>query len=269
MMKQHIVISPSHLSRRSRASQSGVGLLELMIGITIGLLVAVAAVGSFVYTRTSSTSLGDSSRLQQDASNAFRTLGHQIRQSGARRIINPMAGNGNVEFNSLYTALATNATNASPVVVLGTDGAAGASDTLQLSYDTDPVLQSMDCLGAPTTTANNITSTFSVVNNELRCLGSGSATPFPLLQGVEDFQVLYGFRNVNDTVQYRTATAIGAATPAPWDQVETVQLCLQLVGELTNQLGGTVVGCNGANVANDGRIRRVFTRVFKIRNQGI
>lgn len=268
MMKHNVAISPFTRSRRTFKRQAGVSLLELLIGITIGLLVVVAAVGSLVYTRTSSTSVDDSSRLQQDASNVFRTLGHHIRQTGARRIVNPLAGNANVEFNTAYAGFGTNPNSSSPLVVQGLDGADNAPDTLQVSYDTDAVMQSMDCLGAPTLVASNITSTFSVVGNELRCLGSGSANAFALLQGVEDFQVLYGFR-VGDNLQYRTATDIAAAVPAPWDQVETVQLCLRLAGELRNAPGADMTGCNGENVANDGRIRRVFFRVFNIRNQGL
>lgn len=260
---------PPTLSRSALHRQAGVSLLELLIGITIGLLVVVAAVGSLVYTRTSSVAVGDSSRLQQDASNVFRILGHHIRQTGARRIVNPLAGNANVEFNSAYGGFGTNPNTSSPLVVRGADGAtANDPDTLQVSYDTDPVMQSMDCVGAPTLVANNISSTFSVTGNELRCLGSGSATEFALLQGVEDFQVLYGFR-VGDNLQYRTATAITATVPSPWDQVETVQVCLRLVGEQINNPGADMAGCNGENVANDGRLRRVFFRVFNIRNQGI
>ena len=116
--------------------------------------------------------------------------------------------------------------------------------------------------------ANNVQSTFSVGGNELRCLGSGSATAFALLQGVEDFQVWYGLR-IGDNLLYRTATAISVVVPVPWDQVETVQVCLRLAGELSNNPGAAVTGCNGENIANDGRIRRVFFRVFKIRNQGL
>lgn len=264
-----MAVSPHPPSRRSRGRQSGVSLMELLIGISIGLLVVVAAIGSLVYTRTSTIAVGDSSRLQQDASNAFRTLGHHIRQSGARRIVNPTAGDTNVAFNDAYLGFGMNPNTGAPQVLQGTEGADNAPDTLQVSYDTDPVLQSMDCLGAPTLVANNISSTFSVVGNELRCLGSGSATPFALLQGVEDFQVLYGFRIADDSFQYRTAAAINVMVPAPWEQVETVQVCLRLVGEMSNNPGANMTGCNGENVANDGRIRRVFFRVFKVRNQGI
>lgn len=253
---------------RSRTQQSGLSLIELLIGITIGLMVVVAAVGSLVYTRTSSTTVGDSTRLQQDAANAFRLIGHQIRQGGARRVVNPLAGSANVEFNSLYVGFGINANTAATIVLRGTDGAAGAPDTLQLSHDTDDVLQSVDCLGEPSAAANSVTSVFSVNSNELRCDGSGPSGVLPILQGVEDFQVTYGFRT-GDDLQYRTATAIALVNPAPWDQVETVQVCLRLAGELTNIPGAAVTGCNGENVAADGRIRRVFLRVFNIRNQGL
>lgn len=254
--------------RRSRANQAGVSLIELLIGITIGLMVVVAAVGSLVYTRTSSTTVGDSTRLQQDAANAFRILGHQIRQGGARRVVNPLPGSANVEFNSLYLGFGINANTASTVVLRGTDGAAGAPDTLDVSHDTDPILQSTDCLGEPSAAANNVTSAFSVNNGELRCDGSGPSGVFPILQGVEDFQVTYGFRT-GDDLQYRTATAITLVNPPPWDQVETVQVCLRLAGELSNVPAAAITGCSGENVPADGRIRRVFLRVFNIRNQGL
>jgi type IV pilus assembly protein PilW len=245
-----------------------VSLIELLIGIAIGLLVVVAAIGSLVYTRTSSTAVGDSTRLQQDASTAFRALGHHVRQGGARRIIAPLPGSANVEFNTAYNGFGVNANTASTYVVQGADGAANAPDILQVSHDTDPVVQSMDCLGAPSLVANNVQSTFSVAGNALQCLGSGAVTPFALLQGVEDFQVWYGFRT-GDNLQYRTATAISLVVPTPWDQVETIQVCIRLAGELSNNPGVDVTGCNGENIANDGRIRRVFFRVFKIRNQGL
>lgn len=248
--------------------QRGVSLIELLIGIAIGLLVVLAAIGSLVYTRTSSTAVGDSTRLQQDASTVFRVLGHQIRQGGARRIVTSLPGSANVEFNSAYGGFGANPNTGSTLILQGTDGAGNAPDTLQVSHDTDPVIQSVDCLGAASLVANNVQNTFSVVGNELRCLGSGSATAFALVQGVEDFQVWYGFRT-GDNLQYRTATAIGAVVPAPWDQVETVQVCLRLAGELGNNPGADVTGCNGENIVSDGRIRRVLFRVFNIRNQGL
>ena len=66
--------------------QRGVSLIELLIGLVIGLLVVVAAMGSLVYTRASSLLIGDSTRLQQEAATAFRIIGGVARQAGARHL---------------------------------------------------------------------------------------------------------------------------------------------------------------------------------------
>jgi type IV pilus assembly protein PilW len=246
---------PLFLRPKALQSQSGISLLELLIGITIGLLVALAAVGSLSYTRVSSTSVGDSSRLQQDAATAFRIIGHHLRQGGARRL-QPLGGSTNVEFNPNYGGFGT---AAAPIVITGTDGA--ATDTVQISYDAEPSLTTSDCLGnTPAASANNVTNTFALSGNELRCTGIGNS-PAPIIEGAEDLQVWYGVRS-GTTLQYQSA-------PASFASVETVMVCLRLRGELTGTPGAVVSGCNGENIANDGRIRRVFFRVFNLRNIGI
>ena len=248
-------------SLKAQRKQRGVSLIELLIGLTIGLLVAVAAVGSLVYTKVSSTAVGDSSRLQQDASNAMRVIGHQLRQTGARRLAD--ANGGNVIFNPSYQGL-TPPTNF--LILTGTDGASNGSDTLSISLDVDPAVDARDCLGqTPAGTA--ITSTFSVSAGELRCLGSAaSATTQAIVEGVEDFQVWYGVRSLTG-LRY---VAAGAVTN--WDTVEAVQVCLRLVGEVRGNptVTATTPGCiAGQSIASDGRIRRVFQQVFNLRNAGL
>jgi len=254
--------------------QRGLSLIELLIGIAIGLLVMLAAVGSLVYTRVSSTAVGDSSRLQQDASTAFRIIGHHIRQGGARRI-EAVATGTNVEFNGAFFGFGNAAVGS--IVVTGADGAADAPDTLQISNDRGspaPVAPAVDpwpnmnrdCLGAPSLLANNVTNTFSVVAGNLFCVGSGAAAGANLVQGVEDLQVWFGARNtINDQLIYQASPV-----PALNQQIETVMVCLRLAGEGTGNPGVNSIGClPGQNIANDGRIRRVFFRVFNIRNVGI
>ena len=243
---------PPHTPRPARLrSQAGLSLIELLVGITIGLLVVVAAVGSLVYTRVSSTSVGDSSRLQQDAATAFRIIGHQVRQAGARRI-QTIPASGNVEFNPSFGGLGTTTF----YVVQGTNGT--NTDTLNVSFDIEPNLAATDCLGVLATGAS-VASAFSLVNGELRC--TGVSTTGPLIEGAEDFQIWYGVKN-GTTLQYQAA-------PALTDSIETVMICLRLAGELSNNPGVASVGCNGENIAADGRIRRVFFRVFNLRNQGL
>lgn len=240
--------------------QNGLSMLELLIGITIGLMVSVAAVGSLVYSRVSATTVGDSSRLYQDAAVAFRAIGYQIRQGGARRLVST---GGNVEFNPSYVGFGS---GSSTVVVTGVNGTSTITETLRISFDTTPGFIVTDCLGQTSTLANNVSSTFSVSAGALTCGGSGSTTgQWQLIQGVEDFQVWYGRRDPSDdSFRYFTADAVPF-----WDQVESVMICLRLAGELSNNPTVASTGCSGEAVPGDGRIRRVFRRVFNIRNLGV
>lgn len=239
--------------------QRGVSLIELLIGLTIGLLVAVAAVGSLVYTKVSSTTVGDSSRLQQDASTAFRIMGHQLRQAGARRL---QDNGAKVRFNPAYQGLSANTFE----ILNGTEGTSNGTDTLVVSYDVDTTIDARDCLGQ-TPAGNMVSSTFRVVGRELQCLGSANAaTSQALISGVEDMQVLYGVRT-GDDLRYRVASDV-----PDWGLVESVQVCLRLVGDVagTPTVAAATPGCiAGQTVNSDGRIRRVFTQVFNLRNVGL
>lgn len=245
--------SAHHLLSTSR--QAGVSVVELLVGLTIGLLVSVAAIGSMSSTRATSTTVSDSTRLHQDAATAFRTIGHHLRQAGAQQLSD--TGGRNVEFNSAFTGYGS---VGSPQALRGTNGPNNASDVLEISHDIETTFNDVDCLGQGGSPATGITNRFDLdlVTGSLRCLGSGNTVPGPLIGGVEDFQVRYGVRT-NDNLQYQN-------TPANWNTVEVVMVCLRLVGQAGGHAGEATAGCRGENIANDGRIRRTFVRVFSIRN---
>lgn len=248
------------INRCSGRGQRGLSMLELLVGITIGLMVSVAAVGSLIYSRVSATTVGDSSRLYQDAAIAFRTIGYQIRQGGARSLV---ATGANVEFNPSYVGFGS---GSSTVAVTGVNGTGTTAETLRVSFDKAPGFIVTDCLGQTSTLANNVSSTFSTSGGALICGGSGGTTgQWQLAQGVEDFQVWYGRRDPStDSFRYFTADAVPL-----WEEVESIMVCLRMAGELSNNPTVAITGCNGEAVASDGRIRRVFRRVFNIRNLGI
>lgn len=256
--------------------QSGVSLIELMIGMVVGLMVVIAATGSLAYTRTASRVMGDSTRLQQDAAIAFRTIGQVARQAGARRLVSTPGGT--VSFNPKYMGIQVNVNTFRPAAVKGTDGAFNGPDTLEIDrdntlapeVDTSPTdIESVDCLGEPIERQYSVSSKFSVAAGQLKCDGSGNSIgTFSLMEGVEDFQVWYGLRE-GPGLRYITATALNQLSPAPWDQVEALRVCLRLTGELTNEAGATTVGCQGEAIPSDGRLRRVFSRIFKLRNASL
>lgn len=273
--------APALKNSSGHARQAGVSLIELMVGMVIGLLVTVAAMGSLMYTRTASHLVGDSTRLQQEAATAMRVIGGVARQAGARRLEQSVPG-GPVVFNPAYAGHGVHPITRHPYSIKGTDGTSSKPDTLEIRRDrglSDE--ESTDCLGEITKAVKETTrvelndnkeqevnSLFKVVANRLHCDGSGETTgAHALVSGVEDFQVWYGLRE-GHTLRYTTANTINSTTPQPWDQVETLRVCLRLVGGLDNLPSADATGCQGETIANDGRLRRVFFRVFHLRNAG-
>lgn len=267
---------------RVRSQQAGLSLIELLVGLVIGLLVVVAALGTLAYTRTASKVVGDSTRLQQEASTAFRMIGRIARQAGARRL-QSTADPGRVIFNPGYTGYAVRPDNGRAVSVRGTDGAPGKPDTVEISRDRGTwESERFDCLGEETpeypdddASKDNggkkelaVTNAFSVTADRLRCDGSGNTLkPQAVVSGVEDFQVWYGYRE-GRAFRYTTATALNSIFPSPWDQVESLRICLRMVGEISHPTASTTTGCHGEPIAADGRLRRVFFRVIQLRNLG-
>lgn len=67
-------------------SQKGVTLVELMVGIAIGLLVISVAVGALMVSRNISGTVSDATGIQQQAAYAMRVIGQQVRQAGSLRL---------------------------------------------------------------------------------------------------------------------------------------------------------------------------------------
>ncbi len=191
---------------------------------------------------------------------AFRTIGHHLRQAGAARLINH--GSGLVTFAESFQGYGN--ANA-PQALQGTNGDNNGPDVLEISHDSEVSLNAVDCLGQNVLANVDIDNRFELVNQNLRCEGSGSPNfPGPLIAGVEDFQVRYGMR-INGNLQYQDANA--AWTRDDWNSVEAIMVCLRLAGQVGGHTTPATAGClNGQVIPPDGRIRRVFVRVFSLRN---
>ena len=79
-------ISQTQYARAHNKLQHGVTLIELLVGIVIGLLTVAVAMGALMVSRGVTGSVSDSSMLQQQASYAFRVIGQQLRQAGSLRL---------------------------------------------------------------------------------------------------------------------------------------------------------------------------------------
>ena len=255
--------SPDFLSRRGRRYQSGVSLVELLVGLTLGLMVVAAAIGTLIVSRTASGAVGDLSQLQQQGSYALRVIGVQMRQAGS---VAPVKDSTTslYSFSDAFIGFGGNAS-----VVIGTDGTGKGADTVSVSnepLDGNPDTRPRDCLGEKASGAR-IDSTFWVDGDahELKC--RSGAKNQALIGNVVDFQVWYRILSAASTTQRMTAKQVDAA--GLWRSVKSIEICLDLQGDETGQPEvGSYGNCHGVDAPRRGRLHLVFRNVFDLRTQG-
>lgn len=275
---------------RSR-SQRGVTLIELLVGVAIGLLVIAVAMGALMVSRGVSGTVTDASNIQQQAAYAMRVIGQQLRQSGSVRLdLNP----GTVVATELYLAPVAFEIKSGDVdlskpdwkVIEGKDtpSANEFKLTSRFSSYTEPLFsnavaqsQARDCLGA-NPSATLIESNFRLDNNELRCASFGGVGGAQAVVGnVANFQVTYLLQD-NTTLGIPTIRAVTAAGVANWAQVQAVEVCLVLYGSEVIDLpaGSNYTDCGGAVVdmstlvgVRARRMHMAFRNAFQLRSQGL
>ncbi|SCK52526.1 type IV pilus assembly protein PilW [Variovorax sp. HW608] len=248
-----------------RVRQKGASLIELLVGLTIGLLVIAAALGTLLISRGSSVAITEMSQLQQQGSYALRVIGVQFRQAGSVELM--QAASGAYAFSSAFTGF-----GGGPTVVTGKEGANGLPDEVSVSNQPSAVLatQRRDCLGRETT-GDRMDSTFFVRNAQLYCRGSDPKAQ-AIIGNVADFQVSYRVKTDAGT-QSLAADKVKAANL--WSSVSAIEICLDLQGtDNSNPQAGTYQTCrvdgSGTPVraSRDGRIHLVYRNVFNLRTQG-
>jgi type IV pilus assembly protein PilW len=255
--------SPEFSSARGRRAQSGASLIELLVGLTLGLMVVAAAIGTLIVSRTASGTVGDLSQLQQQGSYALRVVGIQIRQAGSVAPIKDSV-NSLYSFKDTFIGFGGNSS-----VVTGADGAGDSADTVSTSnepLDGNPDTRPRDCLGEKANGAR-IDSTFWVDGeaHELKC--KSGAKNQALIGNVADFQVWYRILSAASTTQRMTAKQVDAA--GLWRSVKSIEICLDLQGDEAGQPNvGSYANCQGVESPRNGRLHLVFRNVFDLRTQG-
>ncbi|WP_294257715.1 PilW family protein [uncultured Comamonas sp.] len=275
---------------RSRP-QRGVTLIELLVGIVIGLLTVAVAMGALMVSRGVTGSVSDSSMLQQQAAFAFRVIGQQTRQAGSLKLNLASQKAEGVDIDmSDPVAFETQVDPSAPVInpIRGLDNPGNGEYKLTLSYLNykEPVYTSTntasilrDCLGQ-NPDDNLIQSRFILDStvSELRCVGA-SGQPQPIIQNVANFQVRYLLQTSaasgNPQISYVDAATVASA----WPQVVGVEICLVLYGneaidmpDNTSYLdcdNSTSVTMNTLASPRTRRAHMVFRNVYQLRSQGL
>ncbi len=286
------------------AHQRGVTLVELMVGVAIGLLIIAVAMGALMVSRGISGTVSDASNIQQQAAYAMRVIGLQLRQ-GSSLFLNPNP-TGSSAVNAADAPVGFEVKNGdfdlgvAANLLGGKDVPSATEYALTVGYrnyeeplfkpptGTGIATQSLarDCLGnQPSPTL--IQSNFALRGDRLRCAGAeasfpalGGAGEQPIIDHVAELQVRYLVQSANapatlgnPTVQYVSATAV-----SDWAQVQAVEVCLVLYGDEAIDLpaGQSYTSCDGTPVditalagARHNRMHLLFRNVFQLRSQGL
>ena len=256
--------------------QAGLTLIELMIGLAVGLLVVAVATVSLLGSRSVTGAVSDISGIQQQAAYVMRTFGTQLRQAGSLYLDLGLDADGEGEITSA-TAFQLRGNSEQAI----TEAEGTGTITIQYTGYEEPTFAnagpiSRNCLGAPGSipagTTASIESIFTLNGTDLRCNDQ------PIAQNVAAFQVRYLLQSndaANPTMQYTNAEVVGRN----WNRVQGVEVCLVLFGTERIDLpeGASYTGCDGSTAVNittlaaprTNRMHYVFRNVFQLRSQGL
>ena len=282
--------------------QSGVTLIELMVGLAIGLLVVAVAMGALMVSRGISGTVSDASGIQQQGAYILRVVSQQLRQTGSLYLNpDPVGGNSTdvlspVAFEIKADAVGSGNSFGQEESLSGAgtsvttafrryqDNVFLADNATSTTIGTDFLAR--NCVGAPgnSSTDQRVESTFAFdsTTNELQCGGNGTAAQ-PIAQNVAQFQVTYMVQTTdaagNTTVQYTKGSDMPAAATDPtWRRVQGVQVCLVLYGSepIDMPAGSSYTDCAGTSVnmttltgERKNRMHLLFRNTYQLRSQGL
>lgn len=272
------------LATHERSRQLGITLVELMIAMVIGLVIVGVAGQLLLSGKRSVETQAGTGAIQEGGRFSLYFLQRDIRMAGFPRTFGPSSSQPPA--NAFVTANTT-------------DGASGASDQIQVMYNSDPRMPDSDedCLGQESATVASggcaanpsdrdndgncswrVTNHYFVNNGALMCRGIGNAAAQQIIQGVEGMQILYGVDTNNDTYAdvYRNATAV---TAADWSRIAAVRVSLLVASTdkmadsadagkyaLLDAAEFTSTNLTGTTVDERLMRRQVFTTTIEIRN---
>jgi type IV pilus assembly protein PilW len=309
----------------SRGASRGVSLIELLVSIAIGLILMVAILSSYVGSSQATRAAEAQGRMHEDAQAALSLLSQQLRMAGynPRQPSFGTATPRNPVFAATDYAIRgcdgtfSNITSAANIPALTCAGAGADSFAVRYEADAANTVRSgtglpTDCLGQTLTTQTASVSAWNagtsslqptsttfwiaenrfyvgtataVVNPSLYCKGSGGANAQPLVENIEDMQVVYGTAPHNATSTLSVAGYITAAEmttagslpslpddPTRWSRVATARICILVRSEqpaAPDAASAQYIRCDGTVDTSppDLRLRRAYTTTVVLRNR--
>ena len=231
-------------------------LPELLVGLSIGLVVLAAAATVLGISRQSWLTQNAAESLHTNARTALRAIRTQALMAGAVDVVNLPSSN-QWQFETLYSTSQSDVT-----------GTAGNKSERSLSLGHSSKVDARDCQG------NHLNKLAVVLNhfkfnssNEFSCkdLNEYGSTYQALAEGVEDLQVRYAQADTTHlTLQWLSADQVSHMS-----QVMAIEVCLRMASANSVQApqpSTPLLGCSGEKITHDGKLRRVFRRVYLLRH---
>lgn len=251
----------------NRQAQRGVTLIELMVGITIGLLVVLAATGTMVLNRVSANTVSDTSMVTAQANNAMRLLTYTLRNTGAFEL--QPTNTGAVAAQQIFNL--GDPAAAAPATIVGVNGASGAPDEFTASFSNRAGTATRDCLGNQAANVHdNIPNRFFIDGVNLSCQGIAGNNAQPIAENIEDLQVMYLTEMGGGTNRWLNADGVIALGATAWNQVIAAEICIQVRGDINHGTALTdrnFVNCSNVSTAHTGEYRVVLRQTVQLRNR--
>lgn len=279
-----------------RAEQRGLSLVELLVGLAIGLTVIGSAVALYLSSGHAYRHTQAITQMTEDASVALTILRTQIGLAGygnpsgldsLGQITRAFNGQGLYGCTGGITAASIGLSELNDLVC---DNDSAQPDAIVVRYEADTRNTLPTATGIPTDCLGNSTplvdgthhvadNRFFVRNHTLSCQGNGHNIAQPLVDHIVDLKIRYGISASSAgnpdvlTLRYLSAqevsdTAAPAATSPQWRQVKAVRLCLLLRSELEVQdTPMSYIDCEGVpQTAPDLRLYRAFHTTVSLPN---
>jgi type IV pilus assembly protein PilW len=220
--------------------QTGIGLVELMIAMTLSLIIGAAVIQVFLSQRQTYRVQDDMARVQENARFAFEQIAQDIRQVGywgcSRKatIVNDTADS---EFNDVNDK-ALMETGGNLDLLFLNPQPVGQVGSASFTGSTPPVRVVADCSNATIFKSNTVPSGYpngsliyelSSVRYAVSNGGLTRAGDNLISSGVQSLRLSYGMASATGWAeQYQNAAAVGSN----WSSVVSVEVTLTLRGEV-------------------------------------
>ncbi|QNP47145.1 PilW family protein [Diaphorobacter aerolatus] len=207
-------------------------LLELMVGLAIGLFMLAGLTTLYLNAKTSFNNQSGLADLQKSRRVAINSLSNAIRSAGY--FVDPLT-------TTRASVFGSSGSFAAGQFITGSDGASGASDTISIRFETQPHDALVDCLGGVNTgAAKSVMLNTLTVNaqGELTCSSGDGQAPVVLVSGIARMELRYSVDTDGDGQPDTYLPASALTTAAMWSGVHAVRARLTFRDPVTRPASG-------------------------------